>query len=359
MVGALAIFDFPLGQWLDLVPALASNANHESVSVRVAALETLGYICQDLPSPEVLSKELSDQVIGALLVGMGDKANPEVRQHSLKALYNAISFCEANFHNPEEASAILTAVNGALEDPEEEHQVIAMQILVEVGRGFYEHLDTFIVPLQEVTFRLASSGGDKVGAQAVEFWSSICEEEHTRTEEGRLNKTYINMYFEALVDMLLVAITRLNFEEDEDGEEWGVSASSGCCLRLLAQYANDAVVDKVLAFVSMHLGADEWNRKHVALVALGAILDGPSKSKLAELLKPGLKTALLPCYDYASVRIRETVAWVFSQIAEHLHEILVTEDLPECLQKFVMGLQDKPQIANYNCAVFAELAKAL
>ena len=202
-------------------------------------------------------------------------------------------------------------------------------------------------------------GTDKVGAQAVEFWSSICEEERTRSEEGRPNKTYINMYFEALVDMLLESITRLNFEEDEDDEEWGVSASSGCCLRLLAQYAKDAVVDKVLAFVSTNIVAQEWNNKHVALVSLGAILDGPSKGKLAELLKPGLKTALLPCFDYSSARIRETAAWVFSQIAEFLHEILVTEDLPECLQKFVTGLQDKPQIANYNCAIFAELAKAL
>lgn len=65
--------------------------------MRVAALETLGYICQDLPSPEVLEKSLSDQVIGALLVGLADKENPEVREHSLKALYNAITFCEANF----------------------------------------------------------------------------------------------------------------------------------------------------------------------------------------------------------------------------------------------------------------------
>ena len=67
--------------------------------VRVAALETLGYICQDLPAPEKLEKSLSDQILLGLLSAIAEKDVPEVRRRGLTALTDGIAFCETNFKN--------------------------------------------------------------------------------------------------------------------------------------------------------------------------------------------------------------------------------------------------------------------
>ena len=233
-----------------------------------------------------------------------------------------------------------------------------MQILVEIARLYYDHFDTFIEPLSKFTFEMAQTGSDQVAAQAIEFWSTICEAERERQLVGRGNER-VSRLLEPLLELLLECIQRINFEEEEDDEVWGASASSVCCLRVLAQYAGNKVIERVISFASTQLTSDEWKRKHVALVALGAILDGPDRRKLAQLFQEVVNFALVPCYDNVSVRVRETSAWVFSQIAEFLPEVLVGGDFAQLLQKFCIGLKDTPAIANYNCAIISELAKSI
>ena len=57
MSGAIAIIasiEIPRKEWLDLIPNLSANAEHESYDIRYAALETLGFICEEL-SPSDLT----------------------------------------------------------------------------------------------------------------------------------------------------------------------------------------------------------------------------------------------------------------------------------------------------------------
>jgi importin subunit beta-1 len=58
-VATIAGIEIPRRQWLDLIPNLAANAANESVDVRLAALETLGFICEEL-SPKDLTNELKN-----------------------------------------------------------------------------------------------------------------------------------------------------------------------------------------------------------------------------------------------------------------------------------------------------------
>lgn len=53
-VAIIASIEIPRKEWLELIPNLATNAEHESMDIRYAALETLGFICEEL-SPSDLT----------------------------------------------------------------------------------------------------------------------------------------------------------------------------------------------------------------------------------------------------------------------------------------------------------------
>jgi len=68
-----------------------------------------------------------------------------------------------------------------------------------------------------------------VGAQAFEFWTTLAEEETERTAKGTC-KNYIESCKDLLLVMVLQGLTIINFEEDEEDDEWGHALSAACCL---------------------------------------------------------------------------------------------------------------------------------
>jgi transcriptional regulator len=62
----IASIEIPRGEWLDLIANLSANAAHDSIEVRHASLETLGFICEEL-QPEDLSIQLKNHIVQALV----------------------------------------------------------------------------------------------------------------------------------------------------------------------------------------------------------------------------------------------------------------------------------------------------
>ena len=67
---------------------------------------------------------------------------------------------------------------------EEETRVVAMQTLVEIGRQEYEAVQYYFPQICEITAKHAKNDDEKVGAQAIEFWTSLAEEEQRRRKIG-------------------------------------------------------------------------------------------------------------------------------------------------------------------------------
>lgn len=110
-----------------------------------------------------------------------------------------------------------------------------MQTLVEIGRQEYDCVEFYFQKIAEVTAITAKSDSEKVGAQGIEFWTSLAEEEMRRKKIGGNVKNYIEKCHTELIELLVECIQKVSIEEDEDGEEeWGVALSSGCCLSHVA-----------------------------------------------------------------------------------------------------------------------------
>jgi hypothetical protein len=103
--------------------------------------------------------------------------------------------------------------------------------LVEIARQEYDSVEFFYPQVCSITSEAARGEDEKVGAQGIEFWTSIAEEEHSRKKKGGLVKGYIAQSSSSLISLLLECIQRLNIEdEDEEDDQFGVYLSAGCCL---------------------------------------------------------------------------------------------------------------------------------
>lgn len=77
-------------------------------------------------------------------------------------------------------------------------------------------------------------------------------------------------------------------EEDEDDDELGVALSSGCCLAAIALVVGNEIMEPVLSFVSLNITNSDWKKRYAALLALGAITEGPDKIRFMNVIIPGL-----------------------------------------------------------------------
>lgn len=63
---------------------------------------------------------------------------------------------------------------------EEEVREVAMQCLVEIARLYYDVLADYIPTFNILTQKSVFQDEEKIGAQAIEFWTSVAEEEIER-----------------------------------------------------------------------------------------------------------------------------------------------------------------------------------
>jgi importin subunit beta-1 len=96
-VAAIAAIEIPRKEWLDLIPNLCSNAAHENLDVRMASLQTLGYICDELQVDD-LTNELKNNIILALINNISlDPSMVKPTSLSVKALLSALPYASQNF----------------------------------------------------------------------------------------------------------------------------------------------------------------------------------------------------------------------------------------------------------------------
>lgn len=96
-VATIASIEIPRKEWLELIPSLCDNAGHENIDYKNAALETLGFICDEL-LPEYLTNEMKNKIVLALITNI--TANPQTLKSTLlavKAFFQSLPFASQNF----------------------------------------------------------------------------------------------------------------------------------------------------------------------------------------------------------------------------------------------------------------------
>ena len=100
VIAGICKVDLPLNEkWPGLIESLCQNAFNVNISLRLAAVESLGYVCEELSLKTINSSSI-DSILSVLIQNLRDISNMDVIKTSLKAFFHTIHLAEKNFSKP-------------------------------------------------------------------------------------------------------------------------------------------------------------------------------------------------------------------------------------------------------------------
>eukprot|EP00967_Tisochrysis_lutea_P053819 scaffold67089_cov34-Tisochrysis_lutea.AAC.7 len=380
-VSAMATIDLPANQWPDLIQGLVTNVTAApNAFVKQSSLEALGYICEEI-EPEALEPQ-SNLILTAVVQGMQKtEADEQVRLAATQALINALEFVRANFEKENERNYIMQTVCETVTSESKELRCAAFECCVRVVELYYDKLAPYMQALYQLTLQSIEKATkdpdeDEVGQQAIEFWSTICEEEieileeaeearEEQREPSRQCQFFIRGALQYLVPLLLEALCK---QSEDDDEDWNVAMAAGACLAHVSETVKDEVVQFVMPFIEKHINSVDWRRREASTFAFGSILDGPSQHVLQPVMPHAIDLLIRLMRDQ-SVQVRDTAAWAIGRVCE-LHILFISQqqwvqmthalqpgEPPEAEGVLLAGLKDEPRVAANVCCALHALAE--
>ncbi|KAG8905172.1 karyopherin beta [Tulasnella sp. 403] len=360
VISSIAAVELQATQWPDLIQTLLGFVSQTAnVGLRVATLQTIGFICESV-KPEVLAAQ-SNEILTAVVQGArSDEPNKDVKLSALRALYNSLEFVRDNMENEGERNYLMQVVCEATQHPTTEVQVAAFECLVRIMGLYYDKMGFY---MERALFGLTSLGmkhaEEAVALQAIEFWSTVCEEEIELALEAveaveeygeppaRESKHFAKIALPEILPIILQLLTRQ--EEDADEDEWNISMAAGTCLSLLARATGDQIVQPVIPFIEANIKSQDWHLREAAVMAFGSILDGPDPAALAPLVDQALPI-LLPMMQDENINVKDTTAWTLGCICDMMATNLKNEaHIHGLVSVLTAGVEDKPRISA-NCS---------
>ncbi|KAJ1675667.1 karyopherin Kap95 [Spiromyces aspiralis] len=367
-IAAIAAIELPQNQWPDAINTLLTNVNTQNEHLKKASLQAIGYICESI-DPEILASQ-SNTILTAVVQGANaSETNQEVRHAAITALYNSLEFVRENFEREGERNVIMQTICEATQSPSVAVQVTAFECLVRIMQLYYDKMQFYMEKaLYGLTILGMKHEEEKIALQAIEFWSTVCDEEielaldeAEAEESGQPIEVRSHRFALTALPQILPTLLWLLTKQDEDADEdeWNISMAAATCLSLLAQTVEDAIVPQVIPFVEQNIRNPDWHFREAAVMAFGSILEGPQATVLAPLVSQALPVLIEMLKD-ESVHVKDTAAWTLGRVCELLIECIQLDvHLHNLLSALVEGLKDNQRIVSNCCWAIMNLTEQL
>ncbi|KAJ2783409.1 karyopherin Kap95 [Coemansia javaensis] len=366
-IAAIAATELPHNQWTDVINTLLQNVSSTSTGLKIASLQTIGFICETI-NPEILAAQ-SNTILTAVIQGANsEEPSQEVRYTAIVALLNSLEFVRHNFENEGERNVIMQTVCEATQSPDTNVQAGAFECLVRIMQLYYDKMQFY---MEKALYGLTVIGmkheEEKIALQAIEFWSTVCDEElEIQIEEEnhdpahqpeRENFQFAKTALPQVLPTLLFLLTKQ--DEDADEDEWNVSMAASTCLSLLAQTIGNEIVAPVIPFVEQHIRNPDWHYREAAVMSFGSILEGPDPSVLTPLVSQALPVLIEMVKDQV-VQVKDSAAWTLGRVCDLPIECIQLDiHLHSLISALVAGLEDSPRIVANCCWAIMNLAEQL
>lgn len=364
VLAAFGAVDVPRNEWPSLLAALFHNISSTDVheGCKVACLEALGYMC-DAMNPDTVDATIVNQILSSIVDGMRADRRNDIRLAAVIALNNSLDFTSKNFEIEAERNAIMTAICEATQSPDLKIRERAFECCTSVGELYYDKLQPYFETLFNLSTTAIRSDDPLVGMQAIEFWTTICDQEisiQEDIEDGNEVGVFLKIVEHVagqLVPLMLENMTKQQ-EDNDDDDNWNISMAAATCLEAISRTIQDKIVDLVLPFVTQNINNANWRLKEAAVMAFGMILDGPSSEKLSPLVMQAMPI-LINCLKDPNALVRDTSAWTIGKICE-LHKSSLSGDiLPPMVAGLAASLEDAaPKVVSQSCYAVHNLAEA-
>ncbi|KAJ2909493.1 karyopherin Kap95 [Coemansia aciculifera] len=367
-IAAIIAIELPQGQWQDAITVLLQNISTNNANLKISSLQTIGYVCEAI-NPDILATQ-SNPILTAVIQGANsDEPSQEVRFAAITALYNSLEFVRQNFENEGERNVIMQTVCEATQSPDPTVQVAAYECLVRIMHLYYDKMSFYMEKaLLGLTVTGMKHAEEKIALQAIEFWSTLCEEEieaqieladaqdfgrHPDRQCFNFAKSSLNL----VMPTLLFLLTRQ--DEDADEDEWNVSMAAATCLSLLAQTVGNDIVNFVIPFVEQHITNSDWHFREAAIMAFGSILEGPDSAMLAPLVTQALPVLIGMVKDNV-LQVKDSAAWTLGRVCDLLMDsIQLSVHMHSLVSALVAGLEDNARIVSNCCWALINITEQL
>ncbi|CAO1615921.1 unnamed protein product [Parajaminaea phylloscopi] len=359
VVASIAAIELPAGSWQELISQLlAAIKDQGNERLRQSALQAIGYVCETTVSG-VLSAQ-SNEILTAVVHGARkEEPSTAVQLAAIQALLNSLEFVSDNFEREGERNYIMQVVCEATQSPDVNVKVSSYECLVRIMQLYYHMMRYY---MEQALFGLTVLGmrdpEQRVALQAVEFWSTVCEEEIDIAMEAAEFSEYgeeserscYNFARIALSEIAPVLMELLKAQDENDDEDdWNVAKAAGTCIGLLANCVQDDIVPLAIPFIDQNIRSPDWQSRDAAVLCFGSVLDGPDSVMLTPLVEQALPTVIEMLQD-SSVAVKDSAAWTLGRITDLLAKTISPQNhLTPLVQALVTSLQDEPRIS-CNCS---------
>eukprot|EP01101_Sappina_pedata_P006992 TRINITY_DN3600_c0_g1_i1.p1 TRINITY_DN3600_c0_g1~~TRINITY_DN3600_c0_g1_i1.p1 ORF type:complete len:857 (-),score=363.05 TRINITY_DN3600_c0_g1_i1:28-2598(-) len=356
VVARVALIELPKAQWPDLIQALLANMTNPASSsdLKQSTLEILGYICEDID--EVSIRDYSNQILTAVVQGMSTQGSNDVLLAAATALFNALSFVRTNFEVETERDYIVGVVLTTIKIDNSDVQVVAYQCLVRIAELYYSKLAKYMPELFNLTMSTIKNELAKkltepspIALQAIEFWSTICDEEIEILEDidygdhSRVCEKFVQKALPFLMPQLTEALTRQ--EEDASEENWNEAMAAATCLSLIASAVPDEVVDQAMPFVNANIENPDWRYREAATMTFGSILEGVQSVERKNIIVMSLPVLVAHLAD-PNEHVKDTTAWTIGRICQIHSKCIDPAFIGKLVEAICSTLGEAPRVAS-------------
>lgn len=370
----VAAIELPYNQWPEFLPTLMENVTSPQYPdpVKISTLECLGFSCEriaaldDLPD---IDSATTDGMLTSIVDGIRPDRPDPIRLSAAVALRNSLLFTRKNMENADERNMIMTAICEATQSRDASVRAAAYECISQIAYQYYDKLQEYMMTLFQLTTVAIENDEENVALQAIEFWSTLCEEEIDLIDDAvnchvnnmpvtRPCMNYVKGALERLGPLLTSTMTKQDEDFSSDDDIWNLSMAAATCLTLVANATEDAVVPVIAPFVQQYIQSENWRFREAATMAFSSILDGPSSETIGPYVNQSIPILLAALSDPHDM-VKDTTAWTIGRICELHVRSIPTETFPTLVNGLMSKLlTESPQVSSQACYALHNLASA-
>ena len=382
VISSICKIDTPITEtWPDLLPSLTNNAFNEDINMKLSAIETLGYVCEELNMKSIDSANV-DKIMNALIQNLikGENTKQVILQ-LLKALSYAIRLAQKNFENKNERNIIMNSIfqiGDKYQTDEDVIEKIAMLFIEMLSiSSYYDYIEEFFLQIMKFSFGIFDKykeSNEKLALFALEIILSVGDE-----EVSRINYDFINLnkigngnytldkknrgYFNKISPELQKLIEQnVKLPDDDNEDSWNISNACLKILNLMSQLADSNTMHKFYENLSNEIKKNNQGQNDINLLnnrakiwlllgscILGSCIARVNITDIAKILNSNIYLIFDDIRQNISMPLKKSASYIILKVTKEIPKMFDSSRLGkiiELLSAEIKASQDNIYMAN-------------
>ena len=326
--------------WPDLIDSLTKNCFNENINLKLSAIETLGYVCEEI-NIKLIDSNTVDNIMNSLIQNLIDNDNKNdinVFIQVLKSLFYTVKLAEKNFSNEKEISIIMNSifcVGEKYQNNDDILEKIAMLFIEMLGiSSYYDYINPYFEQIIKFSFNIINGkfeSNERLALFGIEIICSIGDEELKRESNKIIikqsvdglkienanndSKKYFNRISNELEELILKFVKVP--EDDEDENEWNLSKG---CLYILSVLVRVIDMNNIGIFfqklLKQIINCNNVNEKCICWYLLSSSLPTIYKSEIIQLISSNLNRIFKDIDINQDIKLQKSASFLLTKITK-------------------------------------------